>query len=263
MDVVLEDGLAVARALRQADGARDHRLHHEGGEVGLHFLDDLAGELGTHVVHRHHDAADGELVGRARGLELIDDAEDLAEALHREVFGLQRHEQVVRGTERVHREHAERGRAVDEDGLVLAGGDERGEGLAHAPEVVLGLGQLRLYRGEVELGGNQVQLLGRSRDDHVGGLGLAVQDAVHRAAFRLLEAEGAGGVGLGVQVDEQGGEAEPGEPGRQVDGGGRLADAALLVRDGEDLRHLRRPRWGVRPRSAPRSRSRRRRNRSS
>ena len=61
--------------------------------------------------------------------------------------------------------------------------------------------------------------------------------------------EGQRAVALRVEVDEQGGLAAKGQGGSQVDGRGRLADAALLVRDRDDHRrrdckHRRRSRQG-------------------
>jgi hypothetical protein len=49
-----------------------------------------------------------------------------------------------------------------------------------------------------------------------------------------FEAEAAGEVGLGVQVDEEDALLGEGEGGGEIDGGGGLADAAFLVCDGED-----------------------------
>ena len=56
--------------------------------------------------------------------------------------------------------------------------------------------------------------------------------ALRRGGTR--EAEAAGGVGLGVAVDEEGGDAFEGEGGGEIDGGGGFADATFLVDDGDD-----------------------------
>ena len=48
------------------------------------------------------------------------------------------------------------------------------------------------------------------------------------------DAQAAGGVALGVAVDQQDAALQGAETGAEVDGGGGLADPALLVRDGED-----------------------------
>src|SRR5262249_41099257 len=50
------------------------------------------------------------------------------------------------------------------------------------------------------------------------------------------EAERRGRAALDVEVDEQRAQAAARQPGGEVRGGGRLADAALLVRDTEDER---------------------------
>ena len=54
----------------------------------------------------------------------------------------------------------------------------------------------------------------------------------------MWNAERAGGISLGVRVDNQDGQASHSEAGREVNGGRRLADAPLLVRDGNDARAL-------------------------
>ena len=53
-----------------------------------------------------------------------------------------------------------------------------------------------------------------------------------------FEPDAAGEVGLGVDVDEEDALFGEGEGRRQVDGGGGFADAAFLVGDGEDARHI-------------------------
>jgi hypothetical protein len=53
----------------------------------------------------------------------------------------------------------------------------------------------------------------------------------------LVDAAAHGGVALGVEVDQQHALAGCGEAGGEVDTGGRLADAALLVGDTENAGH--------------------------
>ena len=53
-----------------------------------------------------------------------------------------------------------------------------------------------------------------------------------------LHAEARRQVGLRVEVDEEDALVGEGEGGGEVDGGGGLADAALLVRDCDDLAHF-------------------------
>ena len=70
------------------------------------------------------------------------------------------------------------------------------------------------------------------------GRDLAHDDLVGAVAVGIAEeAETAGGVGLGVAIDQQRARAEGGERRRQVDGGRGLADSALLVGDCDDASH--------------------------
>ena len=66
------------------------------------------------------------------------------------------------------------------------------------------------------------------------GGAFAAHGTVEGAALLLLDADGGGGIGLGVEVHEEGVDFLLGEGGGEVDGGGGLADAALLVGDGEN-----------------------------
>ena len=96
------------------------------------------------------------------------------------------------------------------------------------------LGKLHLGRGEVLLARNEGEVLVRRRCDHVEGAALAVQGPVEAAARLFLHADGAGGVGLGVQIHEKRVDLLFGQCCRQVHGGRGFADAALLVGNGED-----------------------------
>ena len=72
------------------------------------------------------------------------------------------------------------------------------------------------------------------------GGGVGGQRVVDRAVGGLaLQADAAREVGLRVEIDEEDALLGHGEGGREVDGGRGLADAALLVGDGDDPgRHL-------------------------
>ena len=62
------------------------------------------------------------------------------------------------------------------------------------------------------------------------------QPVTARHALRLRDAEAGAGVSLRVEVEEQHRAPGSGERRAQIDGGGGLADAALLVRDRDDPR---------------------------
>jgi hypothetical protein len=65
---------------------------------------------------------------------------------------------------------------------------------------------------------------------------LAVERAVKAAPLLFLDAERAGGIGLRIEVDQERVNLFVGERGGEIDRGGGLADAALLVGDGENGR---------------------------
>ncbi len=100
---------------------------------------------------------------------------------------------------------------------------------------------------ELDVGADEVLAAGDERevgdvggeDDLVDGV-MAHEEVVDvEAGLAIIiltgEAEATGGVGLGVAVDEEGGEAFEGEGCGEVDGGGGLADSSLLVDDSDDL----------------------------
>ena len=94
--------------------------------------------------------------------------------------------------------------------------------------------------GQVDVRGDQGQegYLGLIGD--FGGFLLSDQRVVDigRFDFRaVLKAAARSGVGLRVHVDEQGLLLGHGEAGRQVDGGGSLADSSFLIGYGDDPTH--------------------------
>ena len=100
---------------------------------------------------------------------------------------------------------------------------------------------------ELDLGTGQVD---RGRADHdahnigarlhdVGNAGSADNDVVgRRSTGGVSNAERARRITLSVRIDDQDGQAARREAGREVDGGRRLTDTALLVRDGDNARVL-------------------------
>jgi hypothetical protein len=74
----------------------------------------------------------------------------------------------------------------------------------------------------------------------LGGAGDLENDTVSHECVIEMELGGddpvgAAGIGLGIDIDEQGGPLGRRQGRGQVDGGRRLADPALLVDDGKDL----------------------------
>ena len=159
------------------------------------------------------------------------------EALERVVLALERHEDGVRRSQGVHRQQAEGGRAVDEDVVVRV--RERRQEPGEAPFALRDRGQLDLGPGEGDRRGHEWRpgmpvSATRSRERH------AVDERVvdGPSIGRALNPQAAGCVALGVEVDHEDAGAVGGKIGSDVDHGGRLPDAALLVGAGNRLAHL-------------------------
>ena len=100
--------------------------------------------------------------------------------------------------------------------------------------MVLQARQFDFDAGEVHLGRYQVDLVDGGADDEVVDIGDVQERAVQGDALAGLDAEPGGGVRLRVEVDDQNGLLAGREGGGEVHDGGRFADPALLVCNGDD-----------------------------
>src|SRR5947209_2878746 len=110
---VIHHAAAVAGGLADRDVPRDDRVEYGLGEILADLPGDLVGQLEAGVEHRQHDPADLEPRVVAR-LGLAGQVDDLREALHREVFALDRDEDLARRAQRRPGELPERGGAIQE-----------------------------------------------------------------------------------------------------------------------------------------------------
>jgi len=225
----------MAGGFGEADISWDRGVKDFFFEVFLDFDEDLFGEGGAFVGHGGEDAEELE-VGVHGFFEEGDGFEQLADAFEGVEFGLDGENEVVGGDEGVDSEEGERGRAVDNN-IVIVGADfvddffKLGEFLVGFVEFDFGVGELGDGGGEDEafiFGGDEDFLDG-------GGAGEDFDHGFLEGGF--VDAEAAGGVALGVKIEEEGLLACPGEEISEVDTGGRLADAAFLVGDCDYLRH--------------------------
>ena len=197
----MDDRLAVARRLGEADGARDHCFENDVAVVLLDLGDDLVGVVRAHV-HRHQDAAELEIRVRAGLAELLADADDLCEALEAVVFALERDDDFVRGAERVRHEHAERRRAVEDDEIERRVLSHVHECFAEAREVIAGEDGFDFHAREVEVRGDEPEIWEARRDHHVGERGGTHHRSRGGDFIHGLDADAAGGVCLRIEVHE-------------------------------------------------------------
>ena len=98
-------------------------------------------------------------------------------------------------------------------------------------------GDLELDAEEIHGRGRDEQARHRGRNDDVAQGLLADQHLVARGRPGApIDAEPGRRVALGIEIQDQHALADRGQRGAEVDGGGGLADAALLVRHGENAR---------------------------
>jgi hypothetical protein len=153
---------------------------------------------------------------------------------------VERDQHGVARDEGIQREQAERGRAIDQDVIERAA-----EGRDEVAEALLAVGEgdeLDLRACEVAVCGDGLEAFDAGVEEEreaVEGLEVAGEAVVHRARGGGLAAEpdAAREVGLRVDVDEEHALVCECEGRGEVDGGGGLADASLLVGDGDDASH--------------------------
>ena len=182
--------------------------------------------------------------GLSVSLHLLDRLDQLRQAFQREELALQRHQDRIGGRHGIDGEQIERRRAIDqhigEGGGVRPPGIERRERVAQTERAVARLADLQLEAGEIEGRGRDEEARHRGRQHRVAQARLADQHVIGRvAAAATVDAEPGRGIALRIEIDDQHLLADGGKRGAEIDRRRGLADAALLVGDGE---HARRPR---------------------
>src|SRR5690606_21653963 len=236
LDVVQHDRLAETRRLGQPYVAWDGGPVDAVAEVLLRLVRDLAREVEALVVHRQQHTVD--LQARIDvTLDEADRVQELGQPLQGVELALDRDQHGVRRGEGVQRQQPERGRAVHQDEVVPLA-----HRLQRAPQHQLALRSV----DQLDLGADQVAARGgdveerevEAADEDVVDRHPLDHDVVHRRLHvGAVDADPAGRVALGVHVDDERAPLGDGQAGTQIDGGRGLADAALLVRYGNDAGH--------------------------
>jgi hypothetical protein len=169
-------------------------------------------------------------------MHLLDRVDQVGHALQREVLALHRHDDAVGAAQAVEREQVQRGRAVDQDEVVV--GIDRLERATQALVAALQRDQFDLGAGQFAVGAEHVVAAAGGSLGRLLDRGALQQDVVDgQRELTLVDARAHGRVALGVEVDQQHALSDEHQAGRQVHRGRRLADPALLVRDAIDSRH--------------------------
>jgi hypothetical protein len=197
---------------------------------------DLLGKAGSAVEHGHDDTEQVEGGVDTTIAELVEEAVDGGDAFQGVVLALERDHEVLGGREGIQCQKAERGRAVEHENVELATVANRLQQGSQASEAVVESAQLQFHAAEVDLAGDRGKPLEGSGFDPFHGGAVAQKRAVETSALGFFETESAGGIGLGIEIDEQHALAAGGHARGKIDGGGGFSDTAFLVGDGEDGR---------------------------
>ena len=199
----------------------------------------LLGKVGAVVHHRQQDTVDLEL-GVDLPFHLIDRLEQLFQALGGQILRLDGDYDPVGGGQGVDREHTQGWLAVNQDMGILS--LERVQVLPQDGLTAHGVHQGDLHAGELDVGRHQVNAFRVVQDALAGAQRLVHQDTAHRIGqgkgqlVRLGMPQADGQAALRVPVDQQHFLSGLRQPNPQVGAGGRFANAAFLVGDGDDLR---------------------------
>ena len=143
-----------------------------------------------------------------------------------------------RRDQRVHCDHAERRRRIDEDVVVLA---RRVFDFVFEPERAVELAdQLRFQLGQRDFRWSEKKISDARRNDDVSERQLfADQHIEHRSGDRSRIDEAHGGIRLRIEIDQQRFETFVGDSGGEIDGSCSFTDSAFLVGDRNDHSGLR------------------------
>ena len=231
--VVVQHGHSVAGRFGQTDVAGNHRGVDLAGEVALDLFRHLEGQIGAAVEHGQQHPLDGQL-GVESPLDQPHCGQQVAEALQGVVLALHRDQQGAGGAQGVDGEHLQGGGAVDED-IVVAGSQL----LQGVLQQVLPVGDGDHFDagpGQSLVGGEHIPVF--CGDHRFLGLRAVDQHIVYIGGGGVLVHAHAGcGVGLRVKVAQKHTLSQGAEGGCDVHRRRGLAHAALLVDDGNDIRH--------------------------
>ena len=230
------DRFPEARSFSESHVSRHYRVEYFGSEVLASVGDNLSREVEAGVVHGEEDAVDSER-GIDGLLDPVDRVEQLGESFKCVVFALDRDEDCVCGGEHVDGQQAERGWTVDED-VVVAIAKGR-DGVPHGELTILAIDQLDLSACEVWGGRRDVQMgeLDGAKD-YLIEWDLSDEGVVDRSGKVLdFDSDAAGCIPLRVAIDQQRSLLCDCQACCEVDGGGGLTDATLLICNRDYLGH--------------------------
>jgi hypothetical protein len=156
------------------------------------------------------------------------------DAFKGEEFTLDRYEDGIRGDKGIQGKEIQRGRAIDQDEVVLF--TEWCDFLLQAKFPPIRVHKLKIGAYQVLVARYEVEPFEPGMHDGVCGFRAAQQDMVEASAGRVFTyAQAGSGVPLGVGIDDQNMKIVGGQGCSHVNGGRRFSDSALLIGYCEDF----------------------------
>jgi hypothetical protein len=132
-------------------------------------------------------------------------------------------------------QNAKRRRTIHKNDIKPLGIDDRAQRARQAVQMIPRARQFDVGSAQINFAGNDFQVLERGGLDFVEQSPIAQEYAVRAGAFDFLQADPAGRIGLGIQVEKQNAASDGGEARRQVHRGSRLSDAAFLIGNSQNF----------------------------
>jgi len=219
----------------KADTARNNGAEDFFLEEFAKICGNLSRQIGALVVHREQNAFD--LKRMAKGIpNAVDGVHQPGNAFEGKELALNWDQHRISRHEGVKREQIEGGRAIDQDVVVFI--LDSVQVMPKYRFAIIAVYELQIHTDEVLVGWNDLKTL------HFGLLdGVCDLFAVHHhvvegmKALRLRNAQAACQISLGIAVDHENSDFARCQCSREVYGGSRLPDPALLVSDGYGFRH--------------------------
>ena len=201
--IVFVNGLAVTGGFGETNGSGDDGAEDLFSEVGAEILTDLLAEAGAGVVHRQNNSENCEGGIVISLFDSFDQAENLSDSFKGKVLALHRNKDFVSGDKSTGHEEPDAGWAIEDDEIESGIVAEGSESVADTEKGVLDSGEFHFCPRQIHLGGEDLEVLVAGRLEHVDGTGIPDKDGVETFTRDDFEPKAAGGVGLGVEIDEE------------------------------------------------------------
>jgi len=200
-----------------------------------HFVYDLFAQIRPTVEHGHDNAADLDLIVRARIAHLLNHAHNFDQTFERKILALDRRQYLVGRGQRVGHENAQRRRTIQKDEIKRFVGTKARQCPGQAREMIRHPCNFNFGASKIEIGWNDEQIIEASWQYFVSDGRPAEQRFVYALAFNFLHAERAGRVRLRIEIKKQDAPTGGGEARGEIHGGGGFSHSAFLIRHGYDF----------------------------